>query len=156
MVWQCQALLYYLHVLLFSHITLTITFHHKVNCFNTHCYFYGPSYWSSILQLCWNRFTCSDAYVVDLKIHICWFFVLYSPKKQTVFSKTLSYSFWVLSVELLVDWEDLLAATSYFKRPTASLLIYIGRIVAVYLTFGAFRLCCKCRTINFRELRFIT
>jgi NhaP-type Na+/H+ or K+/H+ antiporter len=35
-------------------------------------------------------------------------------------------------------------------------LIVIGRIVAVFLTFGAFRLCCKSRTINLRELTFIT
>jgi len=35
-------------------------------------------------------------------------------------------------------------------------LIIVGRIVAVFCTFYAFRLCCKTRTINVLELCFIT
>mgnify|MGYP002633441020 CR=1 FL=1 len=35
-------------------------------------------------------------------------------------------------------------------------LIIIGRILAVFGTFFAFRLCCKTRTINIMELCFIT
>jgi len=35
-------------------------------------------------------------------------------------------------------------------------VIFIGRILAVFSTFYSFRLCCKSRNINFRELSFIT
>lgn len=36
------------------------------------------------------------------------------------------------------------------------LIIVIGRMIAVFVTFYSSRLCCKRRTINFRELCFIT
>lgn len=35
-------------------------------------------------------------------------------------------------------------------------LIVVGRVIAVFATFYAFRLCCKTRTINIMELCFIT
>jgi len=35
-------------------------------------------------------------------------------------------------------------------------IIFIGRIMAIFFTFYMFRLCCATRTINFRELCFIT
>lgn len=35
-------------------------------------------------------------------------------------------------------------------------LIIVGRVVAVFCTFYAFKLCCKTRTINVWELCFIT